>query len=192
VATGDERFLRAADSALAFDLAQRGHNPDGDATWPKEVGGATFFPYLRHGTAGIVAVAARFHACTGDARYRHIVRGAEADLMRRHAISPGLFDGLTGIGETLLDLADAFPDEAAGYLAAARRIAGGIEPFLVPRKEGLAVPGAELLRLSCDFATGNAGVGAFFDRLHGGAPASFMLDEHLSSGWRKPSTGAMA
>ncbi|HEY4292597.1 class III lanthionine synthetase LanKC [Luteibacter sp.] len=180
VATGDERFLRAAEAGLAFDLAQRGSNPDGDATWPKEVGGATLFPYLRHGTAGIVAVAARFHACTGDARYRRIVRGAEADLLRRHAISPGLFDGLAGIGETLLDLAEAFPDGAAAYVAAARRIAGGIEPFLVPRPGGLAVPGAELLRLSCDFATGNAGVGAFFDRLHRGGPASFMLDEHLS------------
>jgi hypothetical protein len=192
VATGDERFLRAADAALAFDLAQRGSNPDGDASWPKEVGGGTFFPYLRHGTAGIVAVAARFHACTGDARYRRIVRGAEADLMRRHAISPGLFDGLAGIGETLLDLAETFPDGAPGYLAAARRLAGGIEPFLVPRPGGLAVPGVELLRLSCDFATGNAGVGAFFDRLHRGGPASFMLDEHLSLASLKPPAGARA
>lgn len=182
VATGDERFLRAADAGLAFDLAQRGSNPDGDATWPKEVGGTSLFPYLRHGTAGIVAVAARFHACTGDARYRRIVRGAEADLLRRHAISPRLFDGLAGIGETLLDLAEAFPDGAAAYLGAARRIALGIEPFLVARPGGLAVPGAELLRLSCDFATGNAGVGAFFDRLHRGGPASFMLDDHLSLG----------
>ncbi|NID16450.1 class III lanthionine synthetase LanKC [Luteibacter yeojuensis] len=180
VATGDERFLRSADAALAYDLAQRGANPDGDAAWPKKTGGATLFPYLRHGTAGIVAVAARFHACTADARYRHIVRGAEADLMRRHAICPGLFDGLAGIGETLLDLAETFPDSAAGYLAAAKRIAGGIEPFLVSRDEGFAVPGAELLRISCDFATGNAGVGAFFDRLHRGGPASFMLDDHLS------------
>jgi hypothetical protein len=189
VATGDERFLRAADAALAFDLAQRGNNPDGDSSWPKEVGGATLFPYLRQGTAGIVAVAARFHACTGDARYRHIVRGAEGDLLRRHAISPGLFDGLAGIGETLLDLVETFPDGAASYLSAARRIASGIEPFLVAHSEGLAVPGAELLRLSCDLATGNAGVGAFFDRLHRGGPASFMLDDHLSLGAWAPSVG---
>lgn len=191
VATGDERFMRAADAALSFDLAQRGSNPDGDPTWPKQVGGATTFPYLRHGTAGIVAVAARFHACTGDARYRHAVRGAEADLMRRHAMSPGLFEGLAGIGETLLDLAGMFPDSAAGYLAAACHIARGIEPFLVPRHEGLAVPGVELLRLSCDFATGNAGVGAFFDRLHRGGPASFMLDEHLSLAAWRPAAGVV-
>jgi len=192
VATGDERFLRAGDAALSFDLAQRGRNPDGDPTWPKQVGGVTMFPYLHHGTAGIVAVAARFYACTGDASYRHAVRGAEADLMRRHAISPALFDGLAGIGETLLDLAGIFPDGATGYLAAARHIARGIEPFLVPRDDGLAVPGVELLRLSCDFATGNAGVGAFFDRLHRGGAASFMLDEHLSLAAWKPHERAMA
>jgi hypothetical protein len=192
VATGDERFMRAADAALSFDLAQRGTNPDGDPTWPKQVGGGTMFPYLRHGTAGIVAVAARFHACTGDVRYRHAVRGAEPDLMRRHAISPSLFEGLAGIGETLLDLAGSYPDSAAGYLAAARHIARGIEPFLVPRHEALAVPGVELLRLSCDFATGNAGVGAFFDRLRRGGSASFMLDEHLSLAAWKPLAGLVA
>jgi len=180
------------DRDCLIQVGNRGSNPDGDPTWPKQVGGATMFPYFRHGTAGIVAVAARFHACTGDARYRHSVRGAEADLMRRHAISPGLFDGLTGIGETLLDLAGIFPDSATSYFAAARHIARGIEPFLVQRDEGLAVPGVELLRLSCDFATGNAGVGAFYDRLHRGGAASFMLDEHLSLAAWKPHANAMA
>lgn len=179
VATGDERFLRAARGGLAFDLEHRSLNADGVASWPMEVGGSTTFPYLRHGTAGILAVAARFHACTGERAYRDIVLGAEGDLMRRHAISPGMFDGLAGIGETLVDFATFFPDRAHTYIAAAHRLAGGIEPFLVRRAEGLAVPGEELLRLSCDFATGNAGVATFFDRLRRGAAACFMLDEHL-------------
>jgi len=179
LASGDERFRIAADAGLAFDHAQRGLNPDDKASWPGEVGGATRFPYLRRGTAGVVAVTARFFAATGETRYRDIVFDAEADLMRRYAIAPGLFDGLAGIGETLLDLAEIFPERALRYATAAGRIAGGISPFLIPRKGGLAVPGAELLRISCDFATGNAGVGAFFDRLHRGAAASFMLDERL-------------
>jgi hypothetical protein len=179
LASGDERYSRAARGALQYDLAQSGLNPDGNASWPKGAGGTTVFPYLRHGTAGIVGVVARFFACTGDARYRDMVLDVERDLLRRHAISPGLFDGLAGIGETLLDLAALLPDRSSVYRAAAHQIAGGIEPFLVRRAEGLAVPGVELLRLSCDFATGNAGVGAFYDRLWRGAPASFMLDEHL-------------
>lgn len=178
-ATGEARFHQAARRALAYDLAQQGSHPDGQAAWPKLRGHGTLFPYLRHGTAGVLAVVARFYACTGEARYRDVVLRAEMDIMRRHAISPGLFYGLAGLGETLLDLATFLPDRALIYRDAANAVAGGIDYFLMQRPEGLAVPGAELLRISCDFATGNAGVGAFFDRLHQGAAASFMLDERL-------------
>ncbi|SEM51319.1 Serine/threonine protein kinase [Luteibacter sp. UNCMF331Sha3.1] len=178
-ADGNARFLRAAREALAFDLAQRRANPDGDPSWPKQVDAPTLYPYLRHGTAGILAVVARFHAATGETRYRDMAMEMQRDLMRRHAIAPGMFEGLAGIGEVLLDLATFFPENAGTCIAAAHRVAGGIEPFFVRRAGGLAIPGTELLRLSCDLATGNAGVGAFFDRLRRGATASFMLDEHL-------------
>ncbi|WP_448095851.1 class III lanthionine synthetase LanKC [Luteibacter yeojuensis] len=192
LATGDERFLRGARDGLAFDLAQRGINPDGAATWPASVGGTTLFPYLRNGTAGILAVVARFFACTGDVRYREIVLDAEGDLLRRYALSPGLHEGLAGIGETLLDLATLLPERARIYKEAAHGIARGIEPFLVRRPGGTAVPGAELLRLSCDLATGNAGVGAFFDRLWRGGPASFMLDEHMPTAARERAVNVAA
>lgn len=179
VATGEPRFLSGATAGLAFDLAQRRSNPDGDATWPMAVGPFPTMPYLRQGTAGIVAVVARFLACTGEPQYRDVVLASESDLLRVHAISPGLFDGLAGIGETLLDLGHFLPERAAFYRDAALRVGHGIEPFLMQREEGLAVPGTELLRISCDLATGGLGVASFFDRLRRAAPAAFMLDEHL-------------
>lgn len=178
-ARGEVRFLRAAREALAFDLDQHVRNPEGDRIWRKDLAGPTVLPYLRHGTAGILAVVARFLAVTGEDDYRDILLASEAGLMHRHAISPHLFEGLAGIGEVLLDLASVMPERAAYYLGQAHRLAGGIEPFLVKRPGGLAVPGQELLRLSCDLATGNAGVAGFFDRLWRGGPASFMLDEYL-------------
>ncbi|MDR6642330.1 aminoglycoside phosphotransferase (APT) family kinase protein [Luteibacter sp. 1214] len=180
MATDESRFFDAAREGLAFDLDHYGFNADGDRTWRRAVEGGALVPYLRHGTAGVLAVVARFLAATGDSRYRDILLTCEADLMRSHAISPGLCDGLAGIGETLLDLAAVLPERAAHYLTQAHRVAGGIELFLVRRPEGLAVPGTELLRFTCDLATGNAGVAAFFDRLWNGGPASFMLDEHLT------------
>jgi len=179
VATGESRFLKGATAGLGYDLAQRRHNPDGALTWPMSLGPYPSVPYLRHGTAGIVAVVARFLSFTGDPHYRDVILASEGDLLRRHAISPGLFDGLAGIGETLLDLADCLPVRAALYRAGALRVAQGIEPFLIQRDEGLAVPGTELLRISCDLATGGVGVASFFDRLQHGEPAAFMLDEHL-------------
>lgn len=179
MATGQSRFFDAAHEALAFDLDQHAFNVQGERTWRKVVGGAALLPYLRHGTAGILAVVARFFAATGDSVHRDFLLANEADLMRRHAISPRLSDGLAGIGEALLDLAHVMPERAAHYVSQAHRLAGGIEPFLIRRPEGLAIAGTESLRLSCDLATGNAGVAAFFDRLWSGGMASFMLDEHL-------------
>jgi len=177
--TRDQRFSHAARQALAYDVAQRMSTPDGLATWPRVAGGGAYFPYLRQGTAGILAVAARFHVLTGDETYRDLVVSFDADIMRRHVIVPGLFHGLAGLGETLLDLAAFVPDRASVYTEAARSVAIGIQPFLLRRDGGLAVPGAELLRISCDLATGNAGVAAFHDRLHRGGQASFLLDEYM-------------
>lgn len=179
VATGDQEFMTAAQAAVAFDFAQRRLNPDGDPTWPVALGRPVTQPYLAHGTAGIVAVLARMYVVTGEQCYQDMVLTAEADLFRHHAIHPGLFEGLAGIGETLLDLAAFFPDRSDIYLREARKLANGIEPFLVRRPDGLAIPGARLLRLSCDFATGSAGVAKFFHRFRHGGLASFMLDEHL-------------
>jgi predicted Ser/Thr protein kinase len=179
VATGEPRFLDGATAGLAYDLAQRRVNADGASTWPLSRGAFPSVPYLRRGTAGIAAVVARFLAVTGEAHYRDVLLASEGDLLRSHAISPGLFDGLAGIGETLLDLAHFIPERAAIYREGALRVAHGIEPFLIRREEGLAVPGTELLRISCDLATGGVGVASFFDRLRRDAPAAFMLDEHL-------------
>ncbi|WP_213948996.1 class III lanthionine synthetase LanKC [Luteibacter sp. dw_328] len=179
VATGEPRFLRGATAGLAYDLAQRRSNADGAWTWPMSRGPFPSVPYLRRGTAGVTAVVARFLAFTGEAHYRDVLLASEEDLLRSHAISPGLFEGLAGIGETLLDLAHFMPERASIYREGALRVAHGIEPFLIQREEGLAVPGTELLRISCDLATGGVGVGSFFDRLRRDAPAAFMLDEHL-------------
>ncbi|MET0255246.1 MAG: class III lanthionine synthetase LanKC [Luteibacter sp.] len=179
LACGDGRFMRAAAEALAFDLSQQARNAEGEPIWPRDLAGPALLPYQRYGTAGVLAVVARFYAATGDEAYRAVLLDSEAGLMHRHAVSPHLSDGLAGIGETLLDLARVMPERSAYYLGQAHRLAGGIEPFLVRRPGGLAVPGTELLRLSCDLATGNAGVAAFFDRLWRGGPASFMLDEAL-------------
>lgn len=179
LATGEDRYLTAARGALEFDLGHAAPGLDGIPSWPAWVGSATVLPYLREGTAGVLAVAARMYACTQDMRYRSAILAAERDLFRRHAVRPGLYDGLAGIGETLLDLATFLPDRAALYHDHAQRAACGIEPFLLLRGDTLAVPGAELVRISCDFSTGNAGVAAFLSRLEQGGSASFMLDEDL-------------
>jgi hypothetical protein len=181
LATGESEYLVAARAALDFDLAHAVPGMDGTPSWPAWVGSRTVLPYALEGTAGVLAVAARMYACTQEGRYHKAIVEAERDLFRRHAVRPGLFDGLAGIGDVLLDLATYLPDRAALYHDQAARAACGLEPFLLVRGDALAVPGAELVRVSCDLATGSAGVGAFLDRLARGGSASFMLDEALSA-----------
>lgn len=175
-ASGHTRFLKAGIKALDFDLKHHAPNPDGDPTWQTAIDSPTLVPYLCHGTAGIITVLMRFHRVTGDPRYLREIRSIEGDLFRKYAINPCLFSGLAGMGEVLLDLASFYPDREERYLEEARKVASGIEVFLLRRPSGLVTAGAELLRLSCDFGTGSAGIAAFYDRLWRGGKASFMLD----------------
>jgi hypothetical protein len=103
------------------------------------------------------------------------------DTNRKYAIFPCRFKGLAGLGEFLLD-AYAFTGERR-FLQGAYRVASGISLFRVERPAGVAFPGEMLRRISCDFATGSAGVAHFLHRLtHRELPAAFMLDEHFLTG----------
>ena len=86
--------------------------------------------------------------------------------------------GLSGLGQFMLDLRDLFGDTRCEE--AARKMADTIRLFEVPRAHGTAIPGEGLMRISCDWATGGAGVGLFLHRLQAGADAPFMVDELLA------------
>ncbi|AEB10948.1 hypothetical protein [Marinithermus hydrothermalis] len=110
------------------------------------------------------------------------------DLSRKYSVLPGHLFGVAGIIDTLLD-AYLLTREPI-YLARLERQLEGLrtlhlfEPSvcasLLPQGrtlEGLAAPGEGLLRVSCDFATGCAGVLRVLHRVVNPGPADFMLDE---------------
>lgn len=177
-ALGGGPFAEGAERALAFDLANATASESGSLSWRRaSVGRNTLYPYLRHGSAGVGAVCLRFWKATGDDRYRRAVDGAALDCDRKYAAFPGRNEGLAGLGEFLLD-AFLFTGEGR-FLEGARRAAAGLELFQVRQEEGLAYPGNGLGRLSCDLATGSAGVALFQDRLLRPRPADFFVDEVL-------------
>src|SRR5205085_925048 len=96
---------------------------------------------------------------------------------RKYAIFPSQFFGLAGLGEFFIDMAQLNADPK--YLVSAWKAAAGVVLFKLERREGIAFPGEQLMRISCDYATGSAGVGLFLHRLLHGGPAPFMLDELL-------------
>jgi Lanthionine synthetase C-like protein/Protein kinase domain len=172
--TGNCEFAETAELAFGFDLSFAAETKDGGLSWPSSAASPSpIYPYWRFGSAGIGSVALRFYSFLGGDHYKQILDKIHVDTDRKYAVLPGKFSGLAGIGDFLLDLYD-FSGEPK-YLKSAQRAAEGLALYRVDR-EGIAFPGDNLSRLSCDYGTGSAGVALFLSRLEGRRGADFMLD----------------
>jgi hypothetical protein len=173
--TGDSRMQAAAEAALRFDLQNGRPNLDGGLSWPYYQGSAgPLLPYFRYGSAGIGTVVVRMAAATGADFYRTILDRLILDTNRKYSVGTGLFMGLAGLGEFLLDVFDYTADPACFEMA--KRVASGLELFAIPRPEGVAFPGERLTRISCDYGTGAAGVALFLHRLVSGHRSTLTID----------------
>lgn len=178
LASGKENFLDMGTKALDFDINNSSPNMDGGVSWKRSVGeGQIVYPYLKYGSAGVGTAVVRYYRLFGSKKYRDTLEKIYIDMNRKYAVFPGLFQGLSGLGEFLLDLYDVTND--GKHLDAAYRVASGISLFTINGDEGVAFPGDGLQRISCDFGTGSAGIGLFMKRLVRGRKANFQLDELL-------------
>ena len=178
LASGKESFLDKGIKALDFEINNSSPNMDGGASWKRSVNeGQIVYPYLKYGSAGVGTAIVRYYRLLEGKKYRDTLEKIYIDTNRKYAVFPGMFQGLSGLGEFLLDLYDATNDNK--HLDAAYRVASGISLFTIDREEGVAFPGNGLQRISCDFGTGSAGVGLFMKRLVKGGKANFQLDELL-------------
>ncbi len=171
-ATGEARYLRAAEEAIRFELASAANPRARRLRWPNsEQRLDVHEPYWRHGSAGIAAVLVRFASETGRARYLRAAEHAAAFAYCKFTVQPTQFEGLSGCGETVLDLYLATGEER--YLRLAYEVAESILLYAVERPEGIIFPGRLLVRLSHDFGIGSAGVGLFLHRLLHPRPRRF-------------------
>lgn len=177
--TGDEQFLDLGKKALDFDTAACISNSEGDRSWPiRRSPDAPGLPYFRYGTAGVGMATVRYYRALGEARYEALLGEMLPDVNRKYAIYPGRFIGLAGIAEFLLDLRELDRFHAIAS-AALQRVISGIMLFKMEGEDGVAFPGYELYRVSCDFGTGSAGIGALLHRYVSGQRSAFFLDELL-------------
>lgn len=181
-ASGDARYLRVGEQGLRFDMSF-GRETGGSLGFARRTAASEtiLLPYLEHGTAGVATVALRYHAVTRRPAYAGFLDRVRSSVAHKYAVVPGLFTGLAGLGNYLLDAHQLLQDPA--YLALAHRTAQGIKLFRVHRKEGLAFPGLDQGKLTCDYAEGSSGIALFLHRLHhGGGNFNFTLDETLAQG----------
>lgn len=155
--------------ALAYDLSFAKEVEPGVVQFGASPGEQnTFESYIEEGTAGILKVAIRYGLWDRlDPLF--------ADLHRKYSAFAGLIFGVAGFADALLDGYLYAQDEK--YLQMARRPLDALADLYVFQTEhGAATPGDNLFRVTCDFATGVAGVMRTLHRFAHLAPDEFCLD----------------
>lgn len=168
--SGRAEFLAEGRRALDFDLSHAEERESGVLTFARTPSDHTVLPYLEEGSAGIAKVAIRYGLW--DDRLEMIF----ADLRRKYSGFAGLLYGLGGLVDALTD-AYQFSDDDEYLEMAKRPLAGIRDLYLIKQPQGLATPGDNLFRISCDYATGVAGVMRTLHRYARRGAADFVLDE---------------
>lgn len=167
--TGEERFLAQGRRALEFDLAHGIESEHGGLSFPSTPTETTLLPYLEEGSAGIAKTAIRYDLWD-------LIEPIWPSVHRKYSGFPGLLYGLGSFADVLTD-AFVFSGEERFLEMAKRPLAGLRDIYLIEHPSGLATPGDSLFRVSCDYATGVAGILRTFYRIGHLDGADFFLDE---------------
>lgn len=177
-AVGDSRYLAAAGRALDFEWSER-EFLDSSVLWFAHKGAhvsSPKSPHVRHGSAGIGAAMLRQYILTRDTKFEHRAELCARSVAKRHSNKPWHDYGLSGYGQLLLDFHEYGFGEA--YRDNAYYLADALLNYGIELDDGIAFPGDDLLRISCDFGMGSAGIGLFLYRLaNPGTPRFLWIDD---------------
>jgi serine/threonine protein kinase len=182
LADGSPRFLDAARKALDFEIG-RGIVAGEKILWERSQNNSdgSKHPHWRIGTAGVGQALIRFHMATGEERYRRYAEMCAETCGLPHSNKIWQLYGLSGFGELQLDMYQFLGDKK--YLDRAYRLAEAILSYRIEKPEGIAFPGIEMLRISCDYGTGMAGVGLYLHRaINSHTPRLLTIDDLLRKG----------
>lgn len=171
--SGNEKVLLAGRRALEFDLSHGLELETGVLSFPRAPGDTTLLPYIEEGSAGSAKVAMRYGMWDR----------MEAMLLEIHRKYSGFTGLLYGLGSFIDALTDAFLfSNNPKYLEMAKRPISGIRDiYLIKQLHGSATPGDNLFRISCDYATGVAGILRTLHRYTHLECADFVLDEVVAA-----------
>lgn len=163
LATNNKKYLEYGKKMLSFDLNQKRKSNQGHVGYPKDTSKSTVVVlYLGYGTSGILAVLIRYYAVTLDEKYRQMIEELAPTIEIKYAAFPGLFDGLSGLANTMLDLYQFLGERK--YKNKANKVIKGILLFQIDLDEKVYFPGDYLKKFSLDFGSGSAGICVVLDR----------------------------
>lgn len=175
----EPRLLEAASQALDYEMANA-RWAFGHIVWPDMRTDSTkvpLTPHTRFGTSGIGTAAIRMYAVTGEPRFRRLAELCAFTASIRLGNKLWQDFGLCGQGELLLDMFKYLGDET--FRNNAFYVSEAILRHAISKPEGIAFAGVDLLRISCDFAVGSAGIGWFLHRLLNPERSRLLLPDHL-------------
>lgn len=152
-ATGDAAWLDAAVQAARRDLDRCRVSTFGTLNVDE---GWRLNPYLEGGSAGVALVGAELLAHRDDARLADSMEAARNACASEFFALPALWSGRVGQLAVLHRIADPADPVAAARL---RRHLGRLSWHLLGLRGESVFPGFQLMRISMDHATGNAGIG---------------------------------
>jgi tRNA A-37 threonylcarbamoyl transferase component Bud32 len=167
--SGTDEYKIRGRQALAFDLSNGMELEKGSLSFPNTPGNPTALPYIEEGSGGIAKVAMRYAMWDQ-------MEPMLAEVHRKYAGFAGMMYGLGSFIDTLTD-AFLFSNNAKYLEMAKRPISGLRDMYLLKRSGKLCTPGDGLFRISCDYATGVAGVLRALYRYSHRDRADFVLDE---------------
>ncbi|WP_459209601.1 class III lanthionine synthetase LanKC [Aquimarina rhabdastrellae] len=175
--TQDQKDLTLAKQLLDYEY-QKAEYIENRLAWRKSYRGKVKYPYMRLGSVGIGMVSIRFYEVLNDKKYLDWSEKIVHAIQGKYCLLPGLFIGMTGQGEFLLDMYRITANSS--YLKEAHAIADRILLYRYNALTGIAFPGEELARLCTDYGTGSSGIGLFLHRLvHKGAINVPYFDPYL-------------
>lgn len=178
-ATENEHYLALGKLALQADF-NHGKSTQGSYGFVRRTNASILYPYLGYGTAGVATVVLRYHALTGEPAYRQFLDDIKPSVAAKYTVNSGLFSGISGLGNYLLDAYQFLQQEEYYFLAC--QAADALKVFAVEREEGLCFPANNRTKLSTDYADGSAGTALFLHRLNQlGTNFNFMLDPLLQA-----------
>lgn len=167
---GTGRWSDLGRKALSYDLSYGYEVEPGVLSFPRTPGDHTMYEqYIEEGSAGIAKVAIRYGMWD-------ILDRILADVHRKYSGFAGLLYGMSSFLDVLVD-AYLYSGNAKYLDMAKRPVAGIHDLYFIKQPHGYATPGDNLFRVSCDYATGVAGVMRTLYRMNHLTKADFMLDE---------------
>jgi serine/threonine protein kinase len=180
-AAAEPRYLEAAVRALDFDIAF-GDDYGGLLLWQPTVDarpGDPRSPHTWYGSSGIGAACIRCYAATGEHRFLDTAERCALSVASRFTNKIWQFEGASGFGEFLLDMAQFTGDQR--YTKLAYYQSEILLPHRIRRPKGVAFAGSDHFRICCEYSEGSSGIGLFIDRLLNEKPRLLMLDGLLEA-----------